>query len=85
VDADDIAITIETVNSEIDGDPTLAESWKISDASYETIDKLVKWMDKTYSGFVIDREHIRKHNDYNPSTLCPGALDVERVIATAKG
>ncbi len=83
VPEDDIAITVETINSEIVGDPAKAESWKISDASYDTIVELVHWMNETYEGFSIDREHIRKHNDFNPSTLCPGNLDVQRVIDEA--
>jgi N-acetyl-anhydromuramyl-L-alanine amidase AmpD len=81
---DNIAITIEVINSEIVGDPTKAESYKISDASYATIDKLVKWMDATYPGFAIDREHIRQHRDYT-NTLCPGDLSVNRIITTAGG
>lgn len=75
---DDIAITIEIINSVRGG--TTAESWLISDAAYATVVQVVKWMDETYNGFAIDRNHIRTHRDYNPATLCPGALSVERVI-----
>jgi hypothetical protein len=79
---DDIAITLEIINS-VRGNSTDAESWLISDAAYATVRKVVHWMDEQYPGFAIDRAHIRTHRDYNPSTLCPGALDVGRVITEA--
>jgi peptidoglycan hydrolase-like protein with peptidoglycan-binding domain len=80
---DAIAITVEVVNSEVVGDPAKAESWLISDESYASIVKVAKWMDEIYPGFEIDQEHIDTHRDYNPSTLCPGSLSVDKVIALA--
>lgn len=81
---DNIAITLECINSELVGDPTKAESWLISDETYASIALVAKWMDDEFSGFSIDDDHINTHRDYNPSTICPGALSVEKVIELAR-
>lgn len=52
---------------------------------YETSAKLVKDICKEYN-IPIDRAHILKHSEVSLSpTACPDSLDIDRIIAMAKG
>lgn len=60
---------------------TLAPSWSISDATFESLSKLVADIAKRY-GFPIDSTHVIPHKAV-VSTACPGGIDVAKVIARA--
>jgi hypothetical protein len=80
---DDIAITFECANLSSDG-------WTISDASYQAIAKIARWMDSVYPGFSIDREHIVGHKELysrwgeSYATACPGGMNLDHVVNLAR-
>ena len=63
--ADGNSITVETANT------TFAPSWKVSDASIETLAKLVADVAKRYKWKEITRKQVCGHREFQ-STACPG-------------
>ena len=69
------SIGIENVNN------AGAPNWTISNATFESLSKLVADIAKRY-GFPIDATHVIPHKAV-VSTACPGGIDVARVIKRA--
>lgn len=69
------SIGIENVNNAV------APNWTISNATFESLSKLVADIAKRY-GFPIDATHVIPHKAV-VSTACPGGIDVARVIKRA--
>ncbi len=80
---DDVAITVETLNS------TGAPSWLISDADYASLAAIAFHVHTEY-GVPLARSHIFGHNEILPrfgvgyATACPGGMDIDRIIREAK-
>lgn len=56
----------------------------ITDATYETSATLIADIARRY-GIPLDRDHVKRHQEVSDSpTSCPGALDVDRLVARAK-
>lgn len=69
------SIGIENVNN------AGAPNWTISDATFDSLSRLVADIAKRY-GFPIDSNHVIPHKAV-VSTACPGGIDVSKVIKRA--
>lgn len=71
------SIGIENLNS------TGAPSWEIAEATYKNLAKLVSDIAKAHN-IPLDRKHVLRHGEVT-KTACCGGIDVDRVVAMAKG
>lgn len=71
------SIGIEHLNN------TGAPTWTIAEETYRNSAKLIRDICERY-GIPIDRQHILKHGEVS-STACPGGIDIDRLVAMARG
>lgn len=73
------SIGIEHLNN------TGAPTWTIAEETYRNSAKLIRDICERY-GIPIDRQHILKHSEVSLlGTACPGGIDIDRLVAMAKG
>lgn len=77
--AGDRAVNTESIGIEHEATPT----YPLTETSYKTSGQLVKEIATRWS-IPLDREHIKKHSEIK-STQCPGTIDIDKIIAIAKG
>lgn len=71
------SIGIEHLNN------TGAPTWTIAEETYRNSARLIRDICERYN-IPIDRQHIIKHGEVS-STACPGGIDIDRLVAMAKG
>ena len=71
------SIGIEHLNN------TGAPTWTIAEETYRNSAKLIRDICERYN-IPIDRQHILKHGEVS-STACPGGIDIDRLVAMARG
>lgn len=71
------SIGIEHLNN------TGAPTWTIAEETYRNSARLIRDICERYN-IPIDRQHILKHGEVS-STACPGGIDIDRLVAMAKG
>lgn len=71
------SIGIEHLNN------TGAPTWTIAEETYRNSAKLIRDICERY-GIPIDRQHIIKHGEVS-ATGCPGGIDIDRLVAMARG
>ena len=71
------SIGIEHLNN------TGAPTWTIAEETYRNSAKLIRDICERYN-IPIDRQHILKHSECS-STSCPGGIDIDRLVAMARG
>lgn len=71
------SIGIEHLNN------TGAPTWTIAEETYRNSAKLIRDICERYN-IPIDRQHIIKHGEVS-ATGCPGGIDIDRLVAMARG